>query len=173
MKSKSTTADPDTAASPRARRLIGESTSCADDYDSPLDDLDEDYLSLIQSGKACIGAPIYFFFRLGTADLLNPSQLVNLDEVARVATRYGLSVRVIGAADSATGTSSLNDRLSRSRADYIARELAQRGVPTGNITATHTGGIDSYTPDEANRHTRLLLFFNSPEHPPINQQIMH
>ena len=165
MKSKSTTADPDTAASPRARRFIGESTSCAENYDSPLDDLDEDYLSLIQSGKACIGAPFYFFFHLGTADLLNPSQLVNLDEVARVATRYGLSVRVIGAADSATGTSTLNDRLSLSRADYIARELAQRGVPTGNITATHTGGIDDYTPDEANRHTRLLLFFNSPDNP--------
>lgn len=85
--------------------------------------------------------------------------------MARIANRYGLSVRVIGAADSATGASSLNDRLSLSRADYIARELAQRGVSTGNITATHTGGIDDYTPDEANRHTRLLLFFNSPEHP--------
>ncbi|MGM9733810.1 MAG: hypothetical protein ACI3YT_06795, partial [Prevotella sp.] len=69
------------------------------------------------------------------------------------------------AADSATGTDSINLPLSRSRADYIAHELAQRGVPTGNITATHTGGIDDYTPDEANRHTRLLLFFNSPEHP--------
>ena len=116
-------------------------------------------------GRHSLGAPIYFFFRLGTADLLNPSQLVNLDEVARLATRYGLSVRVIGAADSATGSDSINLPLSRSRADYIARELAQRGVPTGNITATHTGGIDDYTPDEANRHTRLLLFFNSPEHP--------
>lgn len=165
MKSKSTTADPDTAASPRARRFIGESTSGAENYDSPLDDLDEDYLSLIQSGKACIGAPIYFFFHLGTATLLNTSQLVNLDEVARLAKQYGLHVKVIGAADSATGTDSINLPLSRSRADYIARELAQRGVPTGNITATHTGGIDDYTPDEANRHTRLLLFFNSPEHP--------
>ena len=163
MKSKSTTANPDTAASPRARRFIGESTSCAEDYDSPLDDLDEDYISLIQSGKACIGAPIYFFFHLGTATLLNPSQLVNLDEVARLAKQYGLHIKVIGAADSATGTDSINLPLSRSRADYIARELAQRGVPTGNITATHTGGIDDYSPDEANRHTRILLFFRAEE----------
>ena len=116
-------------------------------------------------GRHSLGAPIYFFFRLGTATLLNPSQLVNLDEVARLAKQYGLHVKVIGAADSATGTDSINLPLSRSRADYIARELAQRGVPTGNITTTHTGGIDDYTPDEANRHTRLLLFFNSPEHP--------
>ena len=164
MKSKST-ADPDTAASPRARRFIGESTSGAENYDSPLDDLDHNYFSLIHTGKACIGAPIYFFFHLGTATLLNPSQLVNLDEVARIAIQYGLHVKVIGAADSATGTDYINLPLSRSRADYIARELAQRGVPTGNITATHTGGIDDYAPDEANRHTRLLLFFSSPEHP--------
>lgn len=116
-------------------------------------------------GRHSLGAPIYFFFHLGTATLLNPSQLVNLDEVARIAIQYGLHIKVIGAADSATGTDSINIPLSRSRADYIARELAQRGVPTGNITATHTGGIDDYTPDEANRHTRLLLFFNSPEHP--------
>ena len=164
MKSKSTTG-PDSAASPRARRFIGESTSCAEDYNSPLGDLDHNYLSLIQTGKACIGTPIYFFFHLGTSNLLNPSQLINLDEVARIAKQYDLHIKVIGAADSATGTDSINTALSRSRADYIARELAQRGVPTGNITTTHTGGIDDYTPDEANRHTRLLLFFNSPEHP--------
>ena len=85
--------------------------------------------------------------------------------MARLAKQYGLHVKVIGAADSATGTDYINLPLSRSRADYIARELAQRGVPTGNITATHTGGIDDYSPDEANRHTRLLLFFSSPEHP--------
>ena len=150
MKSKSTTANPDTAAT----------------SPTPPTSLTPPYTPYMPSdGRHSLGAPIYFFFRLGTADLLNPFQLVNLDEVARIANRYGLSVRVIGAADSATGASSLNDRLSLSRADYIARELAQRGVPTGNITATHTGGIDDYTPDEANRHTRLLLFFNSPEHP--------
>ena len=150
MKSKSTTANPDTAAtSPK-----------------PPTSLTPPYTPYMPSdGRHSLGAPIYFFFRLGTATLLNPSQLVNLDEVARLAKQYGLHVKVIGAADSATGNDSINLPLSRSRADYIARELAQRGVPTGNITATHTGGIDDYTPDEANRHTRLLLFFNSPEHP--------
>ena len=150
MKSKSTTANPDTAAT----------------SPTPPTSLTPPYTPYMPSdGRHSLGAPIYFFFRLGTADLLNPSQLVNLDEVARLAKQYGLHIKVIGAADSATGTDYINLPLSRSRADYIARELAQRGVPTGNITATHTGGIDDYTPDEANRHTRLLLFFNSPEHP--------
>lgn len=150
MKSKSTTANPDTAAT----------------SPTPPTSLTPPYTPYMPSdGRHSLGAPIYFFFRLGTADLLNPSQLVNLDEVARLAKQYGLHIKVIGAADSATGTDYINLPLSRSRADYIARELAQRGVPTGNITATHTGGIDDYTPDEANRHTRLLLFFNSLEPP--------
>lgn len=147
MKSKSTTADPDTAAT-----LPTSPTSPTAPYTT-------------FNPTSPLGAPIYFFFHLGTASLLNPSQLINLDEVARIAKQYDLHIKVIGAADSATGTDSINTALSSSRADYIARELVQRGIPTGNITATHTGGIDDYTPDEANRHTRLLLFFNNPDYP--------
>ena len=72
--------------------------------------------------------PIYFFFELGTDRLLNRSQLVNLDEVARIAKKYGLKVKVIGAADSATGSKTINDNLSRSRARFIAEELMKRGM---------------------------------------------
>ncbi len=61
-----------------------------------------DYLSLIESGEECIGAPIYFFFTLGTNRLTDASQMLNLDELARVAKKYGLAVSVAGAADSAT-----------------------------------------------------------------------
>lgn len=119
----------------------------------------DDYLSLIQSGDICLGAPIYFFFNLGTANLVNTSQLINLDEVARIALKYGLSVRVIGAADSATGTTTINNGLSQSRANYIATELQKRGMSTGNITIVSEGGIDEYSPNEANRHTRIMLYW--------------
>ena len=51
------------------------------EYGNAEGEPEDDYLSLIHSGKACIGAPIYFFFELGTDRLLNRSQLVNLDEV--------------------------------------------------------------------------------------------
>lgn len=117
-----------------------------------------DYLTLIQSGDICLGAPIYFFFNLGTANLVNTSQLINLDEVARIAGKYGLSVRIIGAADSATGTTTINNGLSQARANYIATELQKRGMSTGNITIVSEGGIDEYSPNEANRHTRIMLY---------------
>ena len=87
-----------------------------------------DYAVRMQSGRECIGAPIFFFFELGTSHLTAPSQLVNLDELARVAKKYGLSVSVIGAADSMTGTVSVNNALSVSRAGFIAVELIKRGV---------------------------------------------
>ena len=111
----------------------------------------------MQNGKECIGSPVYFFFQLHTARLTDTSQTLNLDELARVAKKYGLSVSVIGAADSMTGTASVNNVLSASRADYIAEELIKRGVSGDKITKTHQGGISDYAPNEANRHTKVVL----------------
>ena len=117
-----------------------------------------DYLALINSGNGCIGSPVYFFFEVGTAKLTDKSQLVNLDELARVAKKYGLSVTVVGAADAATGTAVINDALSISRADYIATELVKRGLAVEHITKVGKGGISDYNPTEANRHTKVQLF---------------
>ena len=117
-----------------------------------------DYLTLISSDNECIGSPVYFFFELGTAGLTDKSQLVNLDELARVAKKYDLSVIVVGAADAATGTAEVNDALSASRADYIATELSKRGLAAKSITTVSKGGISDYTPTEANRHTKVMLY---------------
>lgn len=117
-----------------------------------------DYLAFINSGTGCIGSPVYFFFDLGTAQLTDQSQLLNLNELARVAKKYGLSVTVVGAADSATGTAEVNNKLSALRADYIATELGKRGVAVDSITKLSQGGISEYVPAEANRHTKVLLY---------------
>ena len=117
-----------------------------------------DYLSFINSGNECIGSPVYFFFELGTAKLTDKSQSVYLDELARVAKKYGLSVTVVGAADAATGAADVNDRLSISRADYITTELVKRGLAVDVITKVGKGGISDYNPTEANRHTKVLLY---------------
>ena len=119
-----------------------------------------DYLRSISDGKECIGAPIYFFFRLGTSNLTDQSQLINLDEIARLANKYGLSVRVTGAADSATGTDKINNRLSSSRANYIADQLKQRGISSHNLKITSKGGISDHKPIEANRHSRIELYLS-------------
>lgn len=115
------------------------------------------YLSSVTDGN-CIGSPVYLFFTMGTATLTDSSQLIHLDDVARIVKQYGLAVRVVGAADSATGNPVINDRLSNDRADYILAQLLQRGVDIKCIEKATEGGINKYTPNAANRHTRIELY---------------
>lgn len=75
-----------------------------------------------------------------------------------MAKKYGLSVTVVGAADAATGNAGVNNTLSASRADYIAMELGKQGLNVGRITKVSKGGISDYTPTEANRHTKVMLY---------------
>lgn len=118
----------------------------------------QDYLAELSKGKSCIGAPIFFFFELGTNHLTDASQLVNLDEIARIAKQYNLSIKVCGAADSATGTSDINRNLGASRSEYIHSQLLHRGIDKNRISEVNKGGIDAYASKEANRHTSVMLF---------------
>lgn len=125
------------------------------EYQSSL----QGYLTELSQGKSCIGAPIFFFFELGTNHLTDASQLVNLDEIARIAKQYNLSIRICGAADSVTGTSDINHSLGASRSEYIYSQLLHRGMDKNQISEVNKGGIDTYAPKEANRHTSVMLFF--------------
>jgi outer membrane protein OmpA-like peptidoglycan-associated protein len=106
----------------------------------------------------CLGAPIFFFFELGTSDLVDNSQLVNLNEIARIAIKYGLKIDVVGTADSMTGTEEINDNLGVARSQYIAEYLTANGVPAENISSHSEGGIDTYTPNPANRNATVRLY---------------
>ena len=101
---------------------------------------------------------LFFFFKIGTTQLADVSQMVNLDELARVAEAYHLKIFVVGAADSATGTDEINNPLSKSRAEFITQQLILRGVDKSMIFSKSKGGIDKYSPVAANRHTAVRLF---------------
>lgn len=110
------------------------------------------------SDSLYVGAPIYFFFILNTHHLTDTSQLINLDGVARIANKYGLNIRVSGAADNATGNETINSSLGLSRAEYIKEQLIERAVPSSSIEIISQGGIDVYSPNEANRNACVRLF---------------
>ena len=132
------------------------------DYDnaSPSDiAMWNDYLISMSRNRECIGTPVYFFFRLGTAELTDASQSLNIDEMARIVKKYDLRIRITGAADSATGSSFLNERLSRDRASYIGAQLQERGIDKSHIVMIGKGGIADFNPKEVNRHTKVELFF--------------
>lgn len=110
------------------------------------------------SDFSCLGASIYFFFKLGTTDLVDSSQLVNLHEIARKAIKEGLRIEVVGAADAATGNEEINEALGADRARFIADYLKKEGVSSESIATFSLGGISTYTPAEANRNAIVRLF---------------
>ena len=88
---------------------------------------------------------------------MDSSQLSNVDEIAAIAKRENLTINISGAADSATGTKAINNELSIKRAKYIAQEFVKRGVAKEQINAVSRGGINEFTPVEANRLTIVVL----------------
>lgn len=107
--------------------------------------------------KVSIGVPVYFFFKLNTDKLVDKSQLVNLDDIAKMAKQENLKIKISGAADSATGTQSGNQDLGKRRAKFIAKALIKRGVDKSQSKAYNLGGIDKYAANEANRFTTVVL----------------
>ena len=116
-----------------------------------------DSLSSSDRLKVSIGVPVYFFFKLNSDKLVDKSQLVNLDDIAKMAKQENLKIKISGAADSATGTQSGNQDLGKRRAKFIAKALIKRGVDKSQIKAYNLCGIDKYAANEANRFTTVLL----------------
>lgn len=113
---------------------------------------------LMLKHKKCIGSPIMFFFKIGTTVLTDASQLANLDELVKVVKQYNLKVHVTGFADKATGTVDINHTLSNNRAEYIVKELKQRGISGKNIEIKGKGGVELFAPKQVNRTTVIELY---------------
>lgn len=103
-------------------------------------------------------APILFFFKINSTNLVDRQQKVNIPEIASVVNKYNLKVKVVGAADSKTGTPGYNRKLSVRRARYIAKLLIKAGVPRDRMIGASQGGINIYKPYTANRHTCVILY---------------
>lgn len=112
----------------------------------------------LQDRPNVLNIPIYFFFELGKAKLTDNSQLINLDELAKVAIQHNLKVHIAGAADSATGSENVNSELSKERALFIAKELSKRGVPADRMKGVSLGGIQEFSNPKDNRYSRVSLY---------------
>lgn len=110
-----------------------------------------------------LNIPIYFFFQLGKAELTDESQLINLDELAKIAIEHNLKVHIAGAADRATGSENGNSSLSKERTKFIAKELKKRGVPTDRMKGISLGGISDFTNPKDNRFSKVSLYLEIDE----------
>ena len=113
--------------------------------------------TLSQPSTIVIGVPVYFYFKLNSAELVNNSQLANLDEITKIAKEQNLTIYISGAADSATGSKNRNRKLSIERARFIGKQLLKRGVSKDNIKATSLGGIHQFSQKEDNRFCYLIM----------------
>lgn len=105
-----------------------------------------------------LDAPILFFFKINSTTLVDKQQLVNIKEIAGVIMENNLKVKIIGAADSKTGTKKINRALSIRRCKYIAKLLHKAGVPKDRMTGISRGGINQYKPYTANRHACVIVY---------------
>jgi len=117
----------------------------------------------LEASPNVLNVPIFFFFKLGKAQLEDESQLINLDELAKVVNLHNLKIRIVGAADSATGTDDINETLSEKRSRFIAKELQKRGVSSERISTEAIGGIDEYENPKDNRYSKITIY------PELNQ----
>lgn len=123
-----------------------------------LQSINSEYLNQLTNRKAPIGAPILFFFRIGTTSLTDASQLANLDAIATVCNKFNLLPKVTGYADSATGNADGNSVLSQNRANYITAELIKRGMEEKSIITKGEGGVATYSPVEVNRCVKVEIY---------------
>lgn len=107
--------------------------------------------------QLAVGVPIYFYFKLNTAQLVTKSQLANLTEIAKYAKEHHLTIHITGAADEATGTAKRNRALSIARARYIAKQFINNGIEKSQMKAVSLGGIREFKPKETNRFAMVVL----------------
>ena len=97
------------------------------------------------------------FFDLNSAKINSKKDLINIEAVAAAAKNANAKVVVRGSADSKTGSSAYNQKLSEARAQAVADELVNLGVNRANIEVQGVGGVDEVAPFNLNRRTVITL----------------
>lgn len=91
------------------------------------------------------------FFDINSTSINSKKDLINLEAVAAAAKQTGAKLVVTGSADSQTGSSAWNQKLSEGRAQAVADELVRLGVSRDNIEVKAVGGVNEVSPYTLNR----------------------
>lgn len=103
------------------------------------------------------GAASSVFFNINSSKLVSKKDLINLEAVAAAAKNSNAKVVVTGTADSKTGSSAYNQKLSEARAKAVADELVNLGVSRDKIEVKGIGGVNDVTPYNLNRRAIVEL----------------
>jgi outer membrane protein OmpA-like peptidoglycan-associated protein len=97
------------------------------------------------------------FFDLNSAKINSKKDLINLEAIAAAAKNAKATVVVRGSADSQTGSSAYNQKLSEARAQAVADELVSLGVDRAKIQVSGVGGVAEVEPFNLNRRAIVTL----------------
>lgn len=103
-------------------------------------------------------APMSIFFNRDSYQIRDSRDLINLQEIAKVAKDNGYKINLRGTCDSATASSEYNKKLAENRCRKIKDELVKLGVAESNIIMDAVGGVNELKPAEYNR--RVLVTFS-------------
>lgn len=107
--------------------------------------------------KEIVSFPLSVFFNKDSYQLMSRRDLINLQEIARVAMEKGWKIRLRGSCDSATATPEYNQKLSENRCRKIQMELMELGVPEDQIILVPVGGVNELNPTEFDRRVLIEL----------------
>lgn len=109
------------------------------------------------SATVITSAPTSVFFNLNSTKMQSKKDLVNLESLATTIKNSGCKVVITGSADSKTGSSAYNQKLSEGRAKAVADELVNLGVSRDKIEVKGIGGVNDVTPYTLNRRAVIEL----------------
>ena len=97
------------------------------------------------------------FFNINKTNIASQKDLVNVEALAKYAKQNNNNLKVVGYADSATGTAERNQWLSEERAKTVADELVKLGIDRDKITTEGRGGVDELSPISFNRRATVQI----------------
>ena len=107
--------------------------------------------------KDVLTFPVSVFFELNKYELPSDKYLINVQAIADYSKANDAIIVVTGLADSATGTSEINQTLSEKRAKTVADKLVEMGVKRENIQIVANGGVSTLSPDSHNRRVIIQI----------------
>ena len=113
--------------------------------------------TVVPAEKIVASTSTSVFFDINSSKLNSKKDIINLEAVAAAAKNTGAKLLVVGSADSKTGSSAYNQKLSEARANAVADELVNLGVDRANIEVQAIGGVNDVAPFNLNRRAVVTL----------------
>ena len=109
------------------------------------------------AGSVMASIAVSVFFDLNSSEIRSQKDHINIEAIAEAAKKSGCKILISGSADSDTGSSVWNQKLSESRCNSVADELMKLGVERSNIEIRAKGGVHEIDPYVLNRRVVLEL----------------